>query len=287
VAQSTAVRVLLADDNAIGRVLMEHVLRNAGYDVACVADGREVLRALRRERFGLVLMDVQMPRMDGLTATRQIRMGEAGEESRNIAVVALTAYTSREDRQNFIDAGMDDAVSKPAEERPLFEAMERALAAAAGRARPEDAERPQAAAEPKAAYGAPAPAHSAPAATKPERLDQEYLSRSFGDNHALLALLLRQFQDKSLPEITRSIEESLAGGDLRRAREVAHRTRGTLASIGAARGMNLAAAAENAAAKENWARYAEMAAALQEELSALGEHLRQDLPWGYGEEEKS
>jgi CheY-like chemotaxis protein len=92
-----------------------------------------VLRALRAERFDLVLMDVQMPRMDGLTATRQIRLGAAGRENNGIAVVALTAYTSREDRRNFFDAGMDDAVSKPAEDEPLFAAIKRALAVAQAR----------------------------------------------------------------------------------------------------------------------------------------------------------
>jgi len=81
-----------------------------------------------------VLMDVQMPRMDGLAATRKIRQGAAGKKNTNIAVVALTAYTSLADRQHFLDSGMDDAVAKPADERALAEAMQRALAAAHRRA---------------------------------------------------------------------------------------------------------------------------------------------------------
>jgi len=77
---------------------------------------------------------VQMPRMDGLAATRKIRQGAAGRKNVNIAIVALTAYTSDSDRQQFLDSGMDDAVAKPADEHALAEAMQRALAAARRRA---------------------------------------------------------------------------------------------------------------------------------------------------------
>jgi len=127
-------RVLLAEDNAIGRVLMESLLTSAGHAVACVANGLAVLAALMDQDFDLVLMDVQMPRMDGLAATRKIRQGAAGKKNTDIAIVALTAYASHTDRQHFLDSGMDDSVAKPADERALAEAMQRALAAAHRRA---------------------------------------------------------------------------------------------------------------------------------------------------------
>ncbi len=127
-------RVLLAEDNAIGRVLMESLLASAGHAVFCVGNGLAVLAALMDQDFDLVLMDVQMPRMDGLAATRKIRQGAAGKKNMNIAIVALTAYTSDSDRQHFLDSGMDDAVAKPADEQALAEAMQRALAAARRRA---------------------------------------------------------------------------------------------------------------------------------------------------------
>jgi PAS domain S-box-containing protein len=132
--ESGPLRVLLAEDNAIGRVLMESLLASAGHAVFSVGNGLAVLAALMDQDFDLVLMDVQMPRMDGLAATRKIRQGAAGKKNTNIAIVALTAYTSDTDRQHFLDSGMDDAVAKPADEHTLAEAMERALAAARRRA---------------------------------------------------------------------------------------------------------------------------------------------------------
>ncbi|MDR3641808.1 MAG: PAS domain S-box protein [Humidesulfovibrio sp.] len=261
-AGAGGLRVLLADDNAIGRVLMEHVLTATGYEVSCVADGQEVLRALRAGRFDLVLMDVQMPRMDGLAATRQIRLGAAGQENKGIAVVALTAYTSREDRRNCFDAGMDDAVSKPAEDESLFAAMERALAAAKVRA------------QTGGVSGA------GPAPSPPARLDEEYLERSFGGNPSLLAHLLRQFLDKSLPEIERDLDRAQARKDLNLGYATVHRARGTLAVIGAVQGAELAASAEASAARNDWSRFVERLQAVQTELDALAEHLRQGLPWG-------
>ena len=221
------------------------MLKNAGYSVQSVSDGQQALAALREGRFDLVLMDVQMPRLDGVAATRQLRRGGAGETARNIAVVALTAYTSSTDRENFLEAGMDDAVSKPAEEKALFAAMERALAAARSRAAARTTGAESAAKEAEAPLGRAG--SGAQGGQQPDRLDGEYLSRSFGDNLPLLALLLRQFLDKSLPEIERGLAQSLAASDLRQGRGAAHRARGTLASIGAARGANLAAGAEAAA----------------------------------------
>jgi PAS domain S-box-containing protein len=282
--QPEGLRVLLADDNAIGRVLMEHVLKNAGYQVACVADGNEVLRALRKARYDLVLMDVQMPRMDGLTATRQLRQGKAGAENRNIAVVALTAYTSREDRRNFLDAGMDDAVSKPAEEKPLFEAMQRALAAARARATAGDSA-PAGEESPPAAP--PAPAAETAATPSDDRLDLEYLERSFGGNPDLLELLLRQFTEKSAPELTRGLDQALAQRNMRQGRSMAHRARGSLSSIGAGRAVGLAAAAEAAAVNEDWVGFAHAAADLKRELDEIAGYLRQGKPWGPAKGEKA
>jgi len=262
-------RVLLADDNAIGRVLMEHVLKAAGHEVVSVGDGNAVLRALRESSFDLVLMDVQMPLMDGLAATRHIRQGQAGERSKGIAIVALTAYVSSEDRQNFLDAGMDDSVAKPAEEAPLFAAMKHAMGVAQDRAKQNP---------PRPGTERDTTASACPAAEAAPRLSQDYLARTFGDNPALLELLLRQFQDISSPDLVRQLEQCLAEGDLTKGLAVAHRARGTLGVIGAEHGTLLAAGAEAAAASGESARFRELATALLAELGALAEHLRQDPP---------
>ena len=158
--------------------------------------------------------------------------------------------------------------------------MERALAAARSRAAASSSDAGGAA----CAKGAAAPLARAGSAAQggqqPDRLDDEYLSRSFGDNLPLLDLLLRQFMDKSLPEIERGLAQSLAASDLSQGRGAAHRARGTLASIGAARGANLAAGAEAAAVSCSMADFTASCAALRVELDGLREHLRQGLPWG-------
>jgi len=104
-------RILLAEDNAFNRALIEHVLEPMGCQVDKAGSGTEALRAFRPGRYDLVLMDCQMPEMDGLTATRQIRRIEAGQS--RVPVIAVTAGTVSGARRACLDAGMDDFLAKP------------------------------------------------------------------------------------------------------------------------------------------------------------------------------
>jgi PAS domain S-box-containing protein len=248
-----SLRVLLAEDNAIGRVLMEHILQAAGHSVTCVGDGLEVLAALKEQRFHLVLMDVQMPRMDGVTATRKIRQGAAGAANAGIAIIALSAYASKEDRQHFLDSGMDAAVPKPAEEEALFAAMRNAMEAAGRRSAPTRQEAPAA----------------APDCASPPMLDEEYLARAFGGHPDLLRVMLRQFLEVSLPELEQTLDQALRSRDLAAGRTAAHRARGTLGAIGAARAAALAAEAEKKADGSDAAGFAQNGLALLHELATL------------------
>jgi CheY-like chemotaxis protein len=105
------VRVLVAEDNAVNRQVAEGMLKRFGCHCRCVADGRQALQALARERFDMVLMDCQMPVLDGLAATRLLR-SEAGGGHR-LPVVAMTAHVLPEDRERCRLAGMDDYLPKP------------------------------------------------------------------------------------------------------------------------------------------------------------------------------
>jgi two-component system sensor histidine kinase/response regulator len=109
---TTVLRVLIAEDNAVNQRLAVRLLEKRGHSVAVAANGREALIALEKEKFDLVLMDVQMPEMDGLEATAEIRNKErlSGDHQ---AVIALTAHSMKGDEGRCLAAGMDGYVSKP------------------------------------------------------------------------------------------------------------------------------------------------------------------------------
>jgi two-component system, sensor histidine kinase and response regulator len=105
-------RILLAEDNRVNQRLVQRILEKEGHDVIVVANGREVLEALKSDTFDLVLMDVQMPLMDGIEATKAIRATEALTKT-HIPIVALTAHAMKGDQDRCVAAGMDGYISKP------------------------------------------------------------------------------------------------------------------------------------------------------------------------------
>jgi len=118
-------RILLAEDEPTSRLSIEVMLRHLGHQIVTANNGKEVLALLHGEDFDCILMDVQMPEMDGVTATRMIRaMTDLGEKSQ-IPVIALTAHAMRGDREKFLEAGMDDHVAKPVLVPELLQALER------------------------------------------------------------------------------------------------------------------------------------------------------------------
>jgi CheY-like chemotaxis protein len=106
-------KVLLAEDDLVSGMAAAALLRKFGATVRHVTDGGEALTALREETFDLALMDVQMPVMDGIQATRAIRGGEAGKDAQHLPIIALTAYAMSGDREKFLAAGMNGYVPKP------------------------------------------------------------------------------------------------------------------------------------------------------------------------------
>ena len=118
-------RILVADDNAINRMVTERMLQRSGHSVALAENGLQAMEMALARRFDLVLMDVQMPEMDGLAATVAIRRAE--HSTRRTPIVGLTAHAFRGDRDRCLDAGMDDYVAKPVRREELEAAMARAL----------------------------------------------------------------------------------------------------------------------------------------------------------------
>ena len=119
-------RILLAEDNKINREVIGAVLTLAGHEVFSVQNGAEAVNEARQREFDILLMDVQMPVMDGVTATKLIRQQEI-EDGRRCPIVAITANTMSGDRDAFVAAGMDDYVAKPINQELLFAALERAV----------------------------------------------------------------------------------------------------------------------------------------------------------------
>ncbi|MBZ5506866.1 MAG: response regulator [Acidobacteriia bacterium] len=121
-------RILLAEDNLVNQRLAVRTLEKMGHEVVVAQTGQEAMDALRLEKFDLVLMDVQMPEMDGFAATREIRRSEQGGLER-MPVIAMTAHAMKGDRESCLDAGMDDYIAKPVNREELQQVIERVMKA--------------------------------------------------------------------------------------------------------------------------------------------------------------
>jgi CheY-like chemotaxis protein len=116
-------RILLAEDNKVNQRIAVELLKKRGHAVVVAEDGMKVLGALEHDGFDLILMDVQMPEMDGLEAARAIRHLESGGR-RRIPIIAMTAHALNDDRARCFEAGMDDYVSKPIRAEQLYRVVE-------------------------------------------------------------------------------------------------------------------------------------------------------------------
>ncbi len=124
---STPCRILLAEDDEVSAHVAARQLEKMHHEVRVVSDGQEALEVLQAEPFDLVLMDIQMPVMDGAEATRRIRAGEAGKDRADIPIIAMTAYAMAGDREKFLGLGLDAYLSKPIELDMFKQAVAEAL----------------------------------------------------------------------------------------------------------------------------------------------------------------
>ncbi len=120
-------KILLVEDDPVSSMTAVKQMEKMGFEVTPVENGRQVLEVLHKESFDLILMDVQMPVIDGVEATRMIRAGEAGEKNNDIPIVAMTAYAMEGDREKFLAAGMDDYLAKPVDMDELKQAIKRVM----------------------------------------------------------------------------------------------------------------------------------------------------------------
>jgi two-component system sensor histidine kinase/response regulator len=121
-----SLRMLVVEDNPVNQLLALRLLHKQGHSTVAATSGREALAALEKETFDLVLMDVQMPDMDGLEATRAIREKEQNT-GKHVPIIALTAHAMRGDKERCLEAGMDAYISKPVNVSELFTAIEKVM----------------------------------------------------------------------------------------------------------------------------------------------------------------
>ncbi|MDO9017416.1 MAG: ATP-binding protein [Deltaproteobacteria bacterium] len=239
-AAGRRLRVLLAEDNPVNQLLATRILERRGHAVVLVENGEDAVAAVAAGRFDVVLMDVQMPRMNGLDATREIRRREDGAR---LPIIALTAHAMPRDREECLAAGMDGYLTKPIRAVELHAA----IAAATGSA------------------GAPGPA-----AAEDEPADAAYdhdalLSRCEGDLELVREVATIFLEE--VPSLLAAVTTALHEGDLRRIRAAAHALRGSLTYFGAR-------AATNAAERLERAETADDLAAAPEHLRALTAHVQ-------------
>ena len=214
-------RVLLAEDNAMNQELALEMLEDTGYRVTLVENGRQALAALASEAFDVVLMDCQMPELDGFEATRRLRQQEAETGRRRTPVIALTANAMSGDSDRCLEAGMDDYVAKPYSRDKLLAAL--ALwtqpTITTARATP-------------GAEGAPV----APAATGAGAIDvralQALRAMQRAGRPSVLARMLDLF-DRDAPRLLAEMRDAVGTSDLETLRDAAHTLKSNCANVGA------------------------------------------------------
>ncbi len=227
--------ILLVEDNSLNQELAQLLLDGQGHTTELAVNGKEALELLEQKPYDLVLMDIQMPEMDGLTATQLLRSGKAGETNRNTPVIAMTAHALKGDRERFLAAGMNDYIAKPIDVGLLASAIARAASP--------DGHPQNTAAKPGAS--SQSEEDNAPSAASCGVLDTENTLKLLRGNQKLLQHLQAIFL-RDAPDELGKLAQALDAEDLAAAKAVAHNLKGTSATVGAMRFSEYAAEVDNA-----------------------------------------
>ena len=228
-------KILVAEDNPINQEVMRELLSGLGYEAHVVENGLQALTALEQEAYPLVLMDCQMPELDGYGAAREIRRREAG--ARHVPLIAVTAHAFEGEREKALAAGMDDYVTKPINGAVLGEAIQRWWPKALGR-EPESGER------------------SASVNTDPSTGDT--VTRAL-DPHVRRSPAVAKIFLKHVPEQIRSIGQALEAQDELTLKAASHKLKGSCLAVGVPRMAELCGALEEGTGNAQ-AHFAELGA---------------------------
>ena len=229
-------RLLLAEDNIINQRLMRRLLEKAGHEVTLARTGRAALDALGQSSFDMVLMDVQMPEMDGFEATAAIRANEQSTGA-HIPLIAITAHAMRGDRERCLSAGFDGYVSKPVQFKELFDTIDRLTPADLGTKR-----------------RTPIPGGAAPdaAAETSTAFDERVALERTGGDRDLLKELITVFLHE-IPSWMQTLRGALDRRDAPALRATAHAVKGAVDSCGASSAFDAAMLLERIGADGNLA----------------------------------
>jgi len=252
-------RILVAEDNLVNQRLMSRMLEKRGFEVAVASDGREAVEALEAGPFDLVLMDIQMPTLDGLEATKIIREKEK-QTGDHLPIVAATAHARKEDQEECLKAGMDAFITKPIRMAALLKTVRQVLSAS----RVGEATVPP----PSAASG----------------LSRNALLEGMDGDVDLLRQVIALFQTDS-PEMLHKLENALFDRNPKETARIAHAIKGSVGNFGETPVLTTIRDLENLARQGNLAQAANMIpqlradlGALQNSLQALSRELMMDLP---------
>ena len=248
-------KILLVEDHPANQKVAMAMLWKLGFRALCAGDGNEAIELLKSEFFDLILMDVMMPRMDGLETARRIRSGRSGCHDRSIPIVAMTANAMRGDMESCLAAGMNDYIAKPVKPQELVEKLRKWLRP------PMRKDGSVASIEAKADA---TPAGSASAVV----FDERRLLESATSDRQLAQEFVDVFIADSLTSL-KKIKESLAAGDAQGARLFSHAFKGIAGSIGADAVACAASELEEAAKSGNLGNAPELIAKLEGRLGDL------------------
>jgi PAS domain S-box-containing protein len=236
--------ILLAEDNMVNQRLAVRLLELQRHTVVVAGNGREALAAWEQQPFDLVLMDVQMPEMDGMETTAAIRTKEQGT-GRRIPIIAMTAHAMKGDRERCLAAGMDGYVSKPIRADQLLQAIEDLIPTGAS-------------IHPVASEGEPAAAI----------LDRTLALARVGGNEQLLRELMGLFRQEC-PRLMTAIRDALAKRDAAGLRLAAHTLKGSVSTFGATVAFEAASRLESIGREGDFSQAHESHAALEEAIERL------------------
>ncbi|MBN1554752.1 MAG: PAS domain S-box protein [Phycisphaerae bacterium] len=229
--EAHCLKILLAEDNPINQKLALRLLNKNGHTVRVAHNGMQALEALNQETFDVILMDVQMPEMDGMEATARIRSREVGT-GRHVPILAMTAHAMKGDREKCLDAGMDGYISKPIRASELNKELQRILQ--------------EGTSKDTASATTEAPTSMDSTMTNLKIIDEDDAMSRFDGDREMFEELLDLFEEHC-DVMIRNIQDALAARDCEILKKAFHTAKGALANISAATAREVACKGEVAA----------------------------------------